>query len=210
MRVCAFLLTVSFASLGTAAAQSLADVARQENNRRQGVQDGGKTYTNQDLKPVRQAPEPADQTGPAPAADPSGANASPADADAKSASASAADQNNGAQADRADASDKDRDKDKGDSDEKDQAHWSKRMAELRERLQRDQTYLDALQSRIDALTRDFVDRDDPAQRNQIAADRQRAVDELDRLRKAVEADRRAIPELEEEARRAGVPAGWLR
>jgi hypothetical protein len=84
------------------------------------------------------------------------------------------------------------------------------MAALREQLERDQTYLAALQNRIDSLTTDFVNRDDPAQRGQIGNDRDKALAELERLRKAVEVDRRAIPELEEEARRAGVPAGWLR
>lgn len=85
-----------------------------------------------------------------------------------------------------------------------------RMNALREQLERDQTYLDALQTRVDSLTADFVNRDDPAQRSQIANDRQKALGEIDRLKKAIEQDKAAIPELEEEARRAGVPAGWLR
>jgi hypothetical protein len=84
------------------------------------------------------------------------------------------------------------------------------MAALREQLDRDETYLSAIQNRIDSLTTDFVNRDDPAQRGQIAGDRDKALAELERLRKAVEEDRRAIPALEEEARREGVPAGWLR
>ena len=98
----------------------------------------------------------------------------------------------------------------GDTEEKDQGYWSKRMNALREQLERDQTYLDALQTRVDSLTADFVNRDDPAQRSQIANDRQKALGEIDRLKKAIEQDKAAIPELEEEARRAGVPAGWLR
>ena len=93
---------------------------------------------------------------------------------------------------------------------RDQAYWSKRMADLREQLSRDQVYMDALQSRINALTTDFVNRDNPIQRNQIAADRQRALDELARLKKGTEDDRKAIADFEEEARRAAVPPGWLR
>ena len=93
---------------------------------------------------------------------------------------------------------------------KDEKYWSKRMADLRQQLDRDQTFLQALQSRVDSLTADFVNRDDPAQRGQIASDRQKTLAELDRLRKAVEADKRAIPELEDDARRSGAPAGWLR
>ena len=96
------------------------------------------------------------------------------------------------------------------SELKDEKYWSKRMADLRQQLDRDQTFLQALQSRVDSLTADFVNRDDPAQRGQIASDRQKTLAELDRLRKAVEADKRAIPELEDDARRSGAPAGWLR
>lgn len=84
------------------------------------------------------------------------------------------------------------------------------MAGLKEQLERDQTFRDALQNRIDALNTDFVNRDDPAQRNVIANDRQKALTELDRVKKAIEEGRKAIPALEEEARREGVPAGWLR
>src|SRR5207253_1319703 len=45
---------------------------------------------------------------------------------------------------------------------KDQAYWSGRVKALQEQLSRDETYADALQSRINALTTDFVNRDDPA------------------------------------------------
>ena len=82
--------------------------------------------------------------------------------------------------------------------------------ELKEQLERDETFREALQNRIDSLTSDFVNRDDPAQRTQIADSRQKALSELDRVKKAIEQGKRAIPELEEEARRDGVPAGWLR
>ena len=57
---------------------------------------------------------------------------------------------------------------------------------------------------------DFVNRDDPAQRAVLASDRQKAIGELDRLKKQIEADKKAIADLEEEARRANVPPGWLR
>ena len=57
MRVCAILLILTSAGLASASAQSLADVARKETERRQGVKDvGGKTWTNQDLKTVAAAP----------------------------------------------------------------------------------------------------------------------------------------------------------
>ena len=77
-------------------------------------------------------------------------------------------------------------------------------------LDRDQTYSDAMQSRINGLTADFTARDDPAQRAVIARDRQKAMDELDRLKLVIQRTRKAIADLEEEARRASVPPGWLR
>src|SRR5688572_23591100 len=164
-----------------AGAQSLADVARKEEERRKAVSQPGKTYTNKDLRPT---PPPA--SPPAAAAEPK--------ADEKAAPAKdAAAAPDGAKA-----------------PVKDKAYWSARLKAAQEQLDRDQTYADALQSRINALITDFVNRDDPAQRDVIERDRLRAIAELDRLKKAIPNDKKAIDDLLEEARRAGVPPGWLR
>lgn len=192
MRVIAAFIALSLGVLGSSSAQSLADVARKESERRQTTATG-KSYSNQDLRPVREVTPVADP------ADASTASSAPADA------ASSADKPDAAAADSKSA-----DSDETKSDVKDEAYWSKRMTELRDRLDRDQTFLQALQGRVDALTSDFVNRDDPAQRGQIAGDRQKTLAELERLRKSIEADKKAIPDLEEEARHSGVPAGWLR
>lgn len=198
MRLCALFLILSAAGGSAASAQSLADVARKESERRQAVTGAGKTYTNSDLKPVREVSAPADA-------------ATAADVD-KAGSASLATLTASQDEKAADAKD-DAKEAKGTDEKADikgQEYWSKHMAGLREQLDRDQILLDALQSRINALTTDFASRDDPAQRSQIANDRQKALTELGRLMKAVEQDKRAIPEFEEEARTSGVPAGWLR
>jgi len=71
-------------------------------------------------------------------------------------------------------------------------------------------FSEALQSRINALATDFVNRDDPVQRDQIAAERQKALAELDRVRREIEDQQKAIAAIQEEARKAGVPAGWVR
>lgn len=194
MRVCAILLVVTSVGVASASAQSLADVARKETERRQGVKDqGGRTWTNQDLKPVPAAPveaAPPDAESPEAKAEPD------ADGTVADKPAAKADDKAAKPAEKAEV--------------KDQAYWSKRMSDLRAQLERDETTRDALQNRIDSLTSDFVNRDDPAQRSQISNDRQKALAELDRVKKAIEQGKRAIPELEEEARREGVPAGWLR
>ena len=92
---------------------------------------------------------------------------------------------------------------------KDEALWRERIRGEREALERAKTFAEALQSRINALNTDFVNRDDPVQRSGIAADRE-ALAELERLKKEIEQHTKAIATIQEEARRAGVPAGWVR
>jgi hypothetical protein len=67
-----------------------------------------------------------------------------------------------------------------------------------------------MQTRINALTTDFVNRDDPAQRSVIEQNRNKSIAELGRLNTSVKDTQKAIDDLLEEARRAGVPPGWLR
>lgn len=190
------LVVLAAAHLG---AQSLGDVAKKEQERRQQVNSSGKVYTNKDLGPVPPSsapPPPAGGTADSGAAkDPDKAKDSDKAKDDKAADAKPADA-------------KPAEKDPG--ARKDQAYWSGRMKGALDAIDRDQTLADAMQSRINALTADFVNRDDPAQRAIIERDRQRALAELDRLKKQIIADRKAVTELEDEARRAGVPPGWLR
>jgi len=92
----------------------------------------------------------------------------------------------------------------------DEKFWRDRMTTARQKLDDDQNLLAAVQSRINGLTTDFVNRDDPAQRAKIADDRRKALDQLDRLQKQVDDDQKAIAGIQEEARKAGVPPGWVR
>ena len=93
---------------------------------------------------------------------------------------------------------------------KDEEMWRQRTADARQALERSQMYLDALQSKINALWADFTARDDPAERGKIQTERQKALAEFDRVKAEIAANKKAIDDLEEEARKAGVPAGWLR
>jgi hypothetical protein len=95
-------------------------------------------------------------------------------------------------------------------DEKDEAWWRTRITSAREALRRDEMFLEALQSRVNALSADFVNRDDPYQRARIGEDRQKALAEMDRVKAQIVATKKQIEDIEEEARKAGVPAGWLR
>jgi hypothetical protein len=95
-------------------------------------------------------------------------------------------------------------------EKRDQAYWKQRIQQARDALQRAQIFAEALQSRINALTTDFTARDDPAQRDLIATDRQKALAELDRVKQEIADHNKAIGAIQDEARRAGVPPGWLR
>jgi hypothetical protein len=189
--VLALALIGGSASLVWSQTQSLADVAKKEEERRKTAPQPAKVYTNKDLKPA-----PSTSASPQEAKDDKDA----AGKDAKDSKEAAKDAK-----DSKDAKDV---KDSGGA--KDQKYWSDKLKALREQLDRDKTFADALQNKINSLTTDFINRDDPVQKRAIEADRVKALAELGRLNKAITDDQKAIADLEEEARRAGVPAGWLR
>jgi DNA repair exonuclease SbcCD ATPase subunit len=162
--------------------QTLADLAKKEEERRKKISEPAKVYTNKDLAPV-----PASSTPPPAPSSTSGAPAAstPAKEDEK-------------------------EKDQAKEPVKDQKYWAGRMKALQETLTRDEGYAEAMQTRLNSLQTDFVNRDDPAQRAVIERDRNKVQAELERLKKAVVDEKKAIDDFMEEARRAGVPPGWLR
>ena len=84
------------------------------------------------------------------------------------------------------------------------------MSDAREELRRSEMFATALETRFNSLTNDVLNRDDPAQRARLAGDRKDVQNELARVRQEIERGKKAIVDLEEEARKAGVPPGWLR
>jgi len=164
-----------------ATAQSLGDVAKKEEQRRKTVKSPGKVYTNDQLKADPTPSVPATSATGTPTPAASGSTPAPAPAPSDDSA------------------------DKGD-----EKTWRKRITDARDALQRSQTFADALQSQLNALTTDFVNRDDPAQRQQIANKRDSVLAELERVKKEVAAQNKAITDIQEQARRAGVPAGWVR
>jgi hypothetical protein len=167
---------------------SLSDLARQEAARRKGVK-AAKVYSNKDLKPEDHPPAAEGGT--------------PSDAASGGASA-AADQSGPAGTKAAKATGE------AQPEEHDEQYWRTRMTDAQETLRRNETFVEALQSRINGLSADFAARDDPYQRAQIGDERQKALAELDRLTKEIDQNKKAIADIEDEARRAGVPAGWVR
>lgn len=165
-------------------AQSLADVARQEEARRKAIAASGKVYTNEALTP---APAPSSGTAPSAATAPATPSSPPAGDAAKPAEPAAAA-----------------------TGPRTEAEWRKRITDEREALSRAQIFAEALQSRINVLSTDFVNMDDPARRSAVGVDRQKALAELDRVKQEIQQRQKKITEIQEEARRAGVPAGWTR
>jgi len=172
--------------IGQLSAQSLADVAKKEEERRKAVPAPAKVYTNKDLTPVAAGSTPALAK----------AGEAPTDTDKDKESSKGA---KGKDA-----------KDTKDAPVKDQAYWSGRLKTLQTQLDRDKAFAEEIQTRITSLMADFVNRDDPAQRAVIERDRLKAVTEQTRLTKAIQDDKKALADLQEDARRAGVPPGWMR
>jgi hypothetical protein len=93
---------------------------------------------------------------------------------------------------------------------KDQAYWQGRVKATQEDLNRTQMFADSLQTKINSLRTDFVNRDNRVEREKIQQDLNASLAELERLTKELVNKRKAMTALEEEARKAGVPPGWLR
>jgi hypothetical protein len=174
-------LALIFAIGASASAQTLGDVAKKEEARRKAVKTPGKVYTNDSLRPDSSSPPPAAAAG----AQAPGAPDASQPAPAPDAGAAAA-------------------------DAKGEGYWKKRMTDARDALDRAKTFADALQVQINSLTNDFTSRDDPAQRAVIGQNRDKALAQLDRLQQEITADTKTIAAVQEEARKAGVPAAWVR
>lgn len=180
-------------------AQNLADVARAEEARRSAVKGRVKVYTNETLRgadggeapaaptPTAPAPTPAGTATPATGAAPAaGTAAKPGTAQGATPAASAAEM------------------------AKDEKYWRDRLTSARDALNRSQTFADALQSQINGLYTEFVNMSDPAQRALIEQKRLGAIAEQDRVKADIARHTKTLAAIEDEARRANVPAGWLR
>ena len=163
-----------------ASGQSLGDVARKTESQKKAVAKTGKVYTNEDL-PKTDATATVPATPAQPPAASPAANAQPAPEEKPA-----------------------------DGPKKDEAYWRSRVAEIRDNLQRARMFQEALQTRVNSLSADFASRDDPAQRGAVSSDRQKALAELERVKKEIKDFEKQLSDLEDEARRAGVPPGWLR
>jgi hypothetical protein len=181
-------------------AQSLADVAREEEARRRAAKSPpAKVYTTEDLKPGVVSPAPAPVPASASTAGTATSKPPTAAANAKAADAKAAD-SKAAEAKKGEAP----------AAARDEKYWRERITAARTTLQRNRAFLDALQSQINGLYTEFVNMGDPAKRAVVEKKRLEAIAEQDRLKAEIEIQTKAITAIEDEARREGAPAGWLR
>ena len=184
-----FAIAVGFFTAADASGQTLGEVAKKESERRKAQPQGGKVYTNKDLPASAQKPATPNPSTEAPAQTPTDPVAAATEQKAEDAKTAA---------------------DTPQGDQKDQAYWKGRMAAAREELRRSEMFAEALQTRVNALNKDFNSRDNPAQRSAIGTDRTEALNELTRVKQDVERGKKQITDIEEEARKAGVPPGWVR
>jgi hypothetical protein len=93
---------------------------------------------------------------------------------------------------------------------KDEKWWRNRITTANESLKRDQDAAEALQGRINLLQRDVVNVDDPIRQTALREELKKTLEELGRAQKLIEDDRKAIVDIQDDARRQNVPAGWIR
>ena len=92
----------------------------------------------------------------------------------------------------------------------DEQRWRDRMAAARQPLEEAERRAAELQTRVNGLWADFTGRDDPAQRAAIEQERQAALAQLAETRVRIDDLAQTVVDVRDEARRSGVPPGWLR
>lgn len=182
----------------TAQPTSLADVARHEAVRRALMPRSAGVYTNADLPSLRPSDRVLTETAsPAGAeSDKSGESGESDEADTIEGPVSGAQAAQPAQGALPAPAD--------------QTAWRARASDLVTTIDRDSVIGAGLQARVVSLQNDILRRDDPAQRAQLAQELAKTLTELDRHMAAARQHAADLEKLRDEARRLGVPPGWLR
>jgi DNA repair exonuclease SbcCD ATPase subunit len=191
------LLGVLATPVFAAAQQSppLAEIARKEAERRKTIEKTGKVITAKDLPEAARKP-----AGSTPAGAPAAGGAAPGDGTAAAATGDSKAPNATAGGDKPDQK----------PDQKNEAYWRGRLNQAQESARRAEAFAEALQTRINSLTADFANAADAYQRAKVGEDRQKALAELERVKGEAQNAKKQVDDIQEEARKAGVPPGWLR
>jgi DNA repair exonuclease SbcCD ATPase subunit len=164
-------------------APSLVEVAQKEKERRAAIAATSRVYTNDDL-----GGGPRLTTGTAPTRQPA---ASPEPVVTSAPTRSAGEPESA-------------------REEYGEDYWRNRVTTARTEKRRAEVTAAALQNRIDGLWAVLTARDDPFQRADIEQDRFEAIRLLETTRTEIQRLDQEIQDIQEEARRANVPPGWLR
>jgi hypothetical protein len=96
-------------------------------------------------------------------------------------------------------------------DQKGEAYWRGRFADLNKKLSQDQAELDVMQRELGQLNlHNYSDPVQAMQQGYSQGDIQKKTDDIDAKKKAIEADQQAISDAEDEMRKAGGDSGWAR
>ena len=164
-----------------AAQPPLAEVARAEAARRATISGNSRVYTNADLSTGRRLTTSAAVTRAPEGAPAVAGGAAPEDPGTAAGAA-----------------------------ERDESYWRERITAARAARRRAELVAAALQNRVDGLWAELTARDDPAARAGLEGDRRAALAELEQTRTELDRLDEEISTIQEEARRAGAPPGWLR
>jgi hypothetical protein len=184
--ICSVVGLCFLAGSGMATAQSLADVANKTKAQRKATKRPARVYTNADV-PVTAAATAGTATEVSATSKDEAAAA--ADPNAKPAEGTTNSVNAG-----------------------DEAKWRERISAAREAVSRAKLQLEGMRTRVLHLQTQKIlgANGDVNQQAAVQTQQSAALQEFDRLRDDVEKYQKALTDLEEEARAANVPAGWLR
>ncbi len=179
------------AGVGPAAAQSLADVARQEQERRKAITQPAKVYTDEDAQkhaPLTTA-----------AARPQAEVAAGQEGAAATAAAASGEQTGQASAAAA-----------ADAAPADEAGWRARIKTAEDGLARSRRLLEALEQQAMRAAILSANAAAAGQPLPASADDAARTEEIERLRAEVDKFTATLGKIQDDARRAGVPPGWVR
>jgi len=98
----------------------------------------------------------------------------------------------------------------GEEPVRDETYWRGRIDAARSALSRAETFASALESQVNGLYAELTSCSAPPQCDEISARRSKSRAELERVKQEIAAHTKDMAAIQEEARRAGVPAGWVR
>lgn len=202
LSIVSIIVLLAFGAFGRlAGSQSLADVAKQEREKKKEQQKKpAKTYTNADLDKITGGNVSSVSTGTEPTAtagEESKAEGAGEGAAGESSAAAAGEQSATGGEGAA-------------KEEQGEAYWRKRAADARLDVSKTKERVDLLLLKQRTLTNDFYNLSDPAQRDLAGAQLQRLAGEIEDARSEAATAQQNLGDVMTEGRKAGALPGWLR